>query len=323
MIASMRAMAIPSYGPVEQMKLVELPAPEPGPGRVRIRVHASAVNRADQKVATGASKILHGRNFPMVLGYDFSGVVDRVGAGVATLAEGDEIFGFLPYSGANKLGAFAEYTVSTASGLTRKPAGVSHAVAAAAATSGITALQSLRDLGRLPSGGRTLIIGASGGVGTLGIGVAMKLGAEVVAVCATQEVDFVRGLGADQVIDRKKGDPLQIAKGPFDVVFDAAAAASWSATRHLLGKGGVYVTTLPGPALVLHLGLSLFTATRAKMVIVKNRAEDLALLGRWLTEGMKVPIDSTVPVRDVVEGIRRMAAGDMRGRIGVDVIGGF
>jgi NADPH:quinone reductase len=319
----MRAMAIPSYGPVEQMKLVELPAPEPGSGQVRVKVHASAVNPSEEKVAIGAAKLLHGRNFPMVLGYDFSGVVDLVSADVVTVAKGDEVFGFLPYSGSNKLGAFAEYTVSTASGLTRKPPNISHAVAAAAATPAITALQSLRDLGRLPSGGRTLIIGASGGVGAMGVGVAKKLGGEVVAVCATHAVDFVRGLGADVVIDRKREDPLRAAKGPFDVVFDAAAVSSWTATRHLLGKGGVYVTTLPGPAIVLHLGLSLFTATRAKMVMVKNRADDLALLGRWLNEGLKVPIDSTVPVRDVVAGIKRLAAGEMRGRISVDVIGGF
>jgi NADPH:quinone reductase len=316
-------MAIPSYGPVEQMKLTELPTPEPGSGQVRVTVHASAVNPSEQKVATGSTKFLHGRNFPMVLGYDFSGVVDLVGPGVTTVAEGDEVFGFLPYSGSNELGAFAEYTVSTASGLTRKPPGVSHAVAAAAATPAITALQSLRDLGRLPSRGRTLIIGASGGVGALGVGVAKKLGAEVVAVCATHAVDFVKGLGAEAVIDRKKENPLKVAKGPFDVVFDAAAFSSWSATRHLLGKGGVYVTTLPGPAIVFHLGLSLLTAIRAKMVMVKNRADDLALLGRWLTEGLKVPIDSTVPVRDVVSGIKRLAAGQVRGRISVDVIGGF
>lgn len=319
----MRAMAIPSYGPVEQMKLVELPTPEPGPGHVRVRVHASAVNPSELKVATGEVKFLHGRTFPMVLGYDFSGVVDRVGAGVATVAEGDEVFGFLPYSGSNKLGAFAEYTVSAASGLARKPASASHAVAAAAATPAITALQSFRDLGRLPSGGRTLIIGASGGVGALAVGVAKKLGAEVVAVCATHAVDFVKELGAEVVIDRKKEDPLRVAKSPFDVVFDAAAVSSWSATRHLLGKGGVYVTTLPGPAIVFHLGLSLFTATRAKIVVVKSRTDDLALVGRWLTEGLKVPIDSTVPVRDVVAGIKRLAAGEMRGRISVDVIGGF
>src|ERR1035437_8464871 len=150
----MRAMAMPSYGPVEQMKLVELPTPEPRAGQVRVKAHAAAVNPSELKVATGSTKILHGRNFPMVLGYDFSGVVDLVGAGVATVAEGDEVFGFLPYSGSNKLGAFAEYTVSAASGLARKPASASHAVAAAAATPAITALQSLQDLGRLPSGGQ-------------------------------------------------------------------------------------------------------------------------------------------------------------------------
>jgi NADPH:quinone reductase-like Zn-dependent oxidoreductase len=319
----MRAMAIPSYGPVQRMKVIELPIPEPGPGQVRVKVHASAVNPSDEKVATGAAKFLHGRNFPMVLGYDFSGVVDRVGAGVTTVADGQEVFGFLPYSGSNKEGAFAEYTLSKVSGLSRKPGSVSHSLAAAAATPGITALQSLRDLGRLRSGGRALIIGASGGVGALAVGIAKKLGAEVVAVCATHAVDLVKGLGADIVIDRRKEDPLRVARGPFDVVFDAAAVSTWSATRHLLGKGGVYVTTLPGPAIVLHLGLSAFTSTRARMVMVKNKADDLELLGRWLTEGLKVPIDSTVPVREVVSGIERMAAGRMHGRVSVDVIGGF
>src|ERR1039458_5716352 len=143
----MRAMAIPSYGPVDQMKLIELPTPEPASHQVRVKVHASAVNPSEQKVATGSTKFLHGRNFPMVLGYDFSGVVDLVGAGVATVSQGDEVFGFLPYSGSNTLGAFAEYTASTTSGLIRKPASVPPPLAAAAATPAITALQSLRDLG--------------------------------------------------------------------------------------------------------------------------------------------------------------------------------
>ena len=319
----MHAIATDSYGPIEQLKRVELPTPAPAAGQVRVTVHASAVNPAELKVITGEVKFLHGREFPMVLGYDFSGVVDAVGAGVTSLAKGDEVFGFLAYGNATKRGAFAEYVVCPADSVAKKPAGVTHVVAAAAATPAITALQSLRDQGRLGRGGRVLIIGASGGVGSLGIGVAKKLGATVTAVCSTHAVEFVKGLGADTVVDRKKQDVLRDVEGPFDVVFDAAAAHSWGATRHLLAPGGTYVTTLPSGTMVLNMAMSLFTSTRVRFVIVKALAADLATLGAWLDEGMKVPVESTIPVRDVVEGIRRMAKGEMLGRIAVDVAGGF
>jgi NADPH:quinone reductase len=319
----MQAIASSSYGPVDQLKPTELPLPEPGDPEVRVKVHFSSVNPADYKVTTGTMKILHGRVFPMVVGYDFSGVVDKVGAGVTAVAVGDEVFGFLPYSGATRQGAYAEYVVCAATGLAKKPAGVTHRTAAAAATGGITTLQSLRDLGRLASGGHVLIVGAAGGVGAVGVGVARKLGARVTAVCSTHAVDFVTGLGADEVIDRKKQDPLTTATGPFDVVFDAAAAHSWGATRHLLKPGGTYVSTLPSAALFAHIVFSLVTATRVRFVMVKPVADDLVLLGRWLVEGLTVPVESTVPVRGVAAAMQRMMAGEVRGRIAVDVIGGF
>jgi NADPH:quinone reductase len=320
---SMRAISCPSYGPIEQLAQTELPVPEPGPGQVRVRVHASAINPADHKSVTGSVKILHGRSFPMVVGYDYSGVVDALGPGVTAWAPGDEVFGFLPYGGSTKSGAFAELLVASATAMAKKPAAISHGVAAAAATPALTALQAMLDAGRLGTGGRVLLIGASGGVGAVAIGVALKLGASVTAVCATHAVDFVTELGPDEVIDRSKQDPLKTARGPFDVVFDAAAAHGWSTTKQLLGPGGAYVTTLPSLAFFGHKLASLFSATRCSFIIVKPKASDLEQLARWLGEGLKVPIESTVPVREVKTALARMMKGQMRGRIVVQVEGGF
>jgi NADPH:quinone reductase-like Zn-dependent oxidoreductase len=259
----------------------------------------------------------------MVVGFDFSGVIDVLGKNVSGFEQGDEVFGHLPYGRATRLGAFAEFTLANATVLAKKPAGIVHTLAAASATAGLTALQSLRDIGKVVSGGRVLIIGASGGVGSVAVGVALKLGARVTAICATHAVDFVKELGAEEVIDRLKVSPLQTARGPFNVVFDTAAASSWKASRHLIEKGGAYVTTLPTLTFFRDMLLSLVTSTRARFVIVKPRAQDLDLLGSWLMQGLKVPIFQTVKIKDVAAGLKRLQAGAVRGRIAVDVAGGW
>jgi len=319
----MRALVSPAYGPLESLKIIDLPTPEPGPGQVRIRVLASALNPADFKSVTGEAKILHARIFPMVVGFDFSGVVDAMGKNVSGLKQGDEVFGHLPYGRATRLGAFAEYTLANANALAKKPAGISHAIAAASATAGLTSLQSLRDIGKLTSGGHVLIIGASGGVGSVAVGIAQKLGARVTAICATHAVNFVTDLGADEVIDRLKVAPMQTARGSFNVVFDTAAASSWKESRHLIGKGGAYVTTLPSIGFLWDKLCSIVTHSRAHFVIVKPRPQDLDLLGSWLSQGLKVPIFQTVKVKDVAAGLKRLQAGAVHGRIAVDVAGGW
>jgi NADPH:quinone reductase-like Zn-dependent oxidoreductase len=319
----MRALVSPAYGPLESMRIVDLPLPEPGPGQVRIRVQASALNPADFKSVTGEMKILHAGVFPMIVGFDFSGVVDVLGKNVSGLKQGDEVFGHLPYSRGTRFGTFAEYTLANATALAKKPAGISHTIAASSATAGLTALQSLRDIGKLASGGRVLVIGASGGVGSMAVGIAHKLGVRVTAICGTHAVDFVKELGADEVIDRLKVSPLQTVRGPFNVVFDTAAAFSWKTSRHLIGKGGTYVTTLPTMTFFRDMLLSIVTPTRARFIIVKPRAKDLDLLGIWFKQGLKVPIFQIVKVKDVAAGLKRLQAGAVHGRIAVDVAGGW
>jgi NADPH:quinone reductase-like Zn-dependent oxidoreductase len=272
----------------------------------------------------GQVKFLHGRKFPMVLGYDFSGVVDAAGEGQTRWKIGDPVFGFLPYGPTNDQGAFAEFLIAHEDRVGLKPASISHDQAAASATAALTALQGIRDKGKLPLvNSRVLITGASGAVGSTSILVAKKLGAHVTAVGSGLGLELARRLGADVFIDRKQGDVLEKADNSYDVIFDAAAAYRWSMWKTKLKPGGTFVTTLPSLTFAADKLASLFSSSSARSFIVRSRDKDLELLAKWLGEGLEVSIDSTLPVREVAKGILRYKKGDFVGRIVVDVANGF
>lgn len=318
----MKALAAPGYGPLERLALVEAPMPEPGRGEVRVRVVASALNPADYRVVLGTLKIVHARSLPLFVGYDFSGTVDAVGPSTKGFAPGDEVFGFLPYSPRNARGAFAEYVVARCNEIAKKPSRVPHAVAAAAATTGVTALQAIRDCGRAPKeGARVLVTGASGGVGSIAIGVARRLGARVAAVGSGAGLSLARRLGAEEVFDRTARRVPEDLEGLYDVVLDASAAYRWSSFRRVLAPGGAFVTTLPSAAFVVDKLHSLVSSTRVAFIAVKSRAEDLQVLGAWLDDGLEVPLSDTIPVRDVARGLARLQASG--GRFAVQVAGAF
>ena len=322
----MKAMAASAYGPLEGLKQMDLPLPTPGHGEVRVRVVASALNPADYKVLLGKMKLLHGRNRPLVVGYDFSGTVDAVGPDVSERSVGDEVFGFLPYGPFNKRGTFAEALIAKCDEIGVKPKGVPHEVAAASATTGLTAIQSIRDLGRLPAGGgQVLVTGVSGGVGSIAVGVAQKLNASVTAVGSGAGLDLARRLGAVKVLDRTQDELPGCMKsqldGQFDVVFDAAAAYRWRKWRGTLKTGGAFVTTLPSFTFAVDKAASLFARTRVHFVNVKSRPADLALLAGWLEQGLKVPLAATILVRDLAQGLAQLQKSG--GRISVRVMDGF
>jgi NADPH:quinone reductase-like Zn-dependent oxidoreductase len=318
----MKAMASPDYGPLETLALIDVPLPEPKKGEVRVRVAASALNPADYKVLLGTLKFLHARNRPLLVGYDFSGTVDAVGPGAGDVKVGDDVFGFLPYGPFNRRGAFAEALIARHDELAIKPKNVSHLVAAAAATTGLTAIQSLRDLGRLPArDGNVLITGVSGGVGSLSIGVARKLGATVTAVGSGKGLELATELGAATVLDRTARALPGDLPAQFDVVFDASAAYRWKQWRGTLKSGGTFVTTLPSLAFAADKIASLFSRSRVQFVNVKARAAELTLLATWLAEGLRVPLADTIPVRDVARGLTQLQKSG--GRVAVQVAGGF
>jgi NADPH:quinone reductase-like Zn-dependent oxidoreductase len=318
----MKAIAAPGYGPLERLAQIDAPLPTPRGGEVRVRVVASALNPADHKVILGTLKFLHARNRPLIVGYDFSGTIDAVGPSVTGVSVGDDVFGFLPYGPGNDRGAFAESLIAKSDEIAAKPKSVSHATAAAAATTGLTAIQAIRDLGRLPArDGQVLVTGVSGGVGSISVGIARKLNASVTAVGSGSGLDLARRLGATDVLDRTQRELPGDLRERFDVVFDAAAAYRWREWRTALKGGGAFVTTLPSLGFAVDKIVSLFSRTRVHFVNVKSRPADLRLLAQWLEEGLEVPLASTIPVREVAGGLAKLLKSG--GRIGVNVADGF
>jgi NADPH:quinone reductase-like Zn-dependent oxidoreductase len=188
----------------------------------------------------------------------------------------------------------------------------------------VTALQSLRDLGRLEAGQHVLVTGASGGVGSLGVAIAKRLGATVTAIGSGRGLELARRLGATHVVDRTRGDVFAAASGPFDVILDAAAAYSWRQWKSRLRPGGTFVTTLPSGRFVVDKLASLVSRSRTKFINVKARRADLELLASWLADGLEVPIDRVLPVRRVAEGLAALDGGSsVLGRIVIEVANGF
>ncbi|MHC5020937.1 MAG: NADP-dependent oxidoreductase [Planctomycetota bacterium] len=316
----MKAIGTNAPGALSSLQLLDVPEPAAGPGEVRVQVHASACNPADFKIVQrmAGAGFIHAKVLPLVPGCDFAGVLDHVGEGVADLAPGDAVYGHLPYRSANRQGAFAERITISAGEVGRVPKGVEHATAAAAATVGLTALQGLRDQGGLEGGGRVLVLGASGGVGSLAAGIAKRLGAHVTGVCSSYAVEFVRSLGADAVVDRTTADPLQHT-APFDVVFDTTGRYSYGACAKVLTPEGAFVTVLPTVGFLLGKIRTLFSRRRCRLVVVRSKRADLEQLGAWLADGLPVQIAECVPVRDVASALERLQAGGRPGKIAVEV----
>jgi NADPH:quinone reductase-like Zn-dependent oxidoreductase len=315
---TMRAFAASERGPIENCRVIDLPIPEPGPGEARVRIVSAALNPADAKTILGKTGMLHAKGFPLVMGYDLSGVVDAVGAGV-DLPVGAEVFGMLAYGRRTRFGSLAEYTILPAAWLAEKPAAIDHDTAAAVATAGLTALQALRGSGRMQAGDRVLVTGASGGVGALVIGVARALGGKADAITSHGGMDLARSLGAENVVDRADANFVEALKGPYAIVYDAAAAYSMRMFRHALTAGGTYITTLPTSAIVGDFLASPFLRRRVRMVMVKPSGTDLATLARFLCDGLKVPIASRVPLDQTATALSDFHRHGARGKIVVRV----
>ena len=296
------------------------PSRSPAPGQVVVEVVCSAVNPADLRVIAGGltGRLLHANTTPLVIGYDVAGTVVSVGTDVDDLSPGDAVWGHLPYSGDNAQGAFSERVTLPRDELARLPDGVGFPEAAATATVGLTALQALREHAGIGEGSRVLVIGAAGGVGSAAVGVAKRLGAEVVGVCSTRDVERVRALGADEVVDRSAGDPFA-TDARYDLVFDTPAVHSYGACARVLAPKGAYVTTLPSPGFVLGALRALLSPRRCSMVVVASRRADLEQLGEWMADGLEVPIDSRHPVKELGAALRRATERGRKGRVVVDV----
>jgi NADPH:quinone reductase-like Zn-dependent oxidoreductase len=321
----MKAIVRSAYGPPDRLELREVEQPEVADDGVLVRVRATSVNRGDWYGLTGRPYVVR----PMMgllkprsqlLGGDFAGTAEAVGKDVTDIAPGDEVFG-------GRDGAFAEYVCSR-NGVARKPANLSFEEAAAVPVAALTALQGLRDKGRLEPGQKVLINGASGGVGTFAVQIAKALGADVTAVCSTRNVEQAESLGADRVVDYSREDFTR-SRTRYDIVFDVAGSRSWSEVRRVLEPHGTLVMVgAPegdrwlGP--VSHLAkvrlASLRSDPKAVFFIAKFNKPDMDVL-RELVESRKVKpaIERRYELSEIADALRRMGEGHAQGKLVVTV----
>ena len=238
----MKAMLLMGHGGPEMMKYGDAPDPKAGPGEVVVDIHAASVNGADPKVRRGKGRYQLDR-FPHIMGRDFSGVVSAVGAGVTDLKIGDAVFGVLDVG---IEGTYAEKLPIVAALVAKKPASLSHAEAAALGLISLTALTAIEDTAHLKAGQTILIQGGAGGVAGFGVQLAKHIGATVISTASAGNLDYVRKLGADKVIDYNKEDFTSI--GPIcDVVFDTVGGAVRAGCYKVLKPGGKLVWIAPAP----------------------------------------------------------------------------
>jgi NADPH:quinone reductase-like Zn-dependent oxidoreductase len=331
--STMNAIVQVGYGPPERvLSMRAVDRPPIGDEDVLVRVRATSVNTPDWIAVTGVPYILRlqsGLRRPKtgVRGTDVAGVVEAVGTKVTDLEPGDEVFGSAWADRSATSGTFAEFTVVPASQLVAKPANVTFEEAAASVMSGITALIAMRDVGKVATGSHVLINGASGGVGTLAVQIAKALGAEVTGVSSTKNLEFVRSLGADHVIDYTRED-FTLGQTRYDVIFDNVMNHPPSITSKVLTPTGMLIPNSIGNSGGLMAGLlrGLRAAllgrgnTNVQFVKCEVNREHLNALATLLRSGeVKVSIDKTYPLSEAADAVAHMLGHHARGKVAITV----
>ena len=318
---TMRAIVQAGYGSAGVLHLAEIGRPAAGDGEVLLRVHAAGLDRGTWHLMAGQPYLIRlasGLRAPKnpVPGLDVAGTVVAAGADVTGFAVGEEAFGI-------GHGSFAESARARPGKLARKPASLTFARAAVVAVSWLTALQSLRDAGRLQPGQHVLITGASGGVGTYAVQLAKALGAQVTGVCSTAKTDLVASIGADHVLDYSRDD---FAAGPqrYDLILDIGGNAALARLRHALTPAGTLVLAggedggrWTGMSRQLRaLSRSPFTRQRLTTLISRHRRADLETLAQLIEAGQLTPvIGKTYPLHQAPDAMRHLQAGHARGKL--------
>ncbi len=320
---SMRAIVRDEYGPRDVLELRDIGRPEIGGNEVLVRVRAAGVDRGVWHVMTGLPYPIRLAGFGLrapknpVIGSDVAGVVEAVGEDVSRFQPGDEVFGV-------GKGSYAEYVCAREDKLAPKPANLTFEQAAAVAVSGLTALQGLRDQGKVRPMQEVLIIGASGGVGTFAVQIAKALGAEVTGVCSTSKAEMVRAIGADHVIDYTRDD---FAEGGqcYDVILDIGGNSSLSHLRRALAPRGALIIAggetdgrwLGGTDRQLRaLALSPFVGQKLGTFVASENHRDMVVLKDLIESGKVTPVvDRSYPLKEVPEAIRYLEEGHAQGKV--------
>jgi NADPH:quinone reductase-like Zn-dependent oxidoreductase len=312
----MKAIVQDRYGGPEALELAEIDRPPLGDRDALVRMHAASIHFGDQMIMRGKPKLFRpiygfGKPRSRVPGLDIAGTVEAVGTGVTRFGRGEEVFGTCT-------GALAEYVGTLEDKLDRKPSNLTFEQAAAVPTSGLAALHGIRDAGKVQPGRKVLINGASGGVGTFAVQIAKALGAEVTGVCSTGNVELVRALGADQVIDYTQEDFTQ--GGPrYDLILDNAGNHSLSALRRALAPTGRLIPNSGSAGLgtfITAFVSSPFLRQQGRPYLSVPKLKDLTFLKELIEAGKVTPaIDRTYPLSDAADAFRYLENGHARGKV--------
>ncbi|GLI02216.1 NADP-dependent oxidoreductase [Phytohabitans aurantiacus] len=306
---TMRAISQDAFGPPEVLKEVERPRPVPGMSEIVVRVHAAGVNPTDWKHRAGPPWLSE----PVpVLGWDVSGVVERVGRGVTLFKPGDEVFGMLPFPvGA---GAYAEYVKGTARSFARKPSNIDHVQAGALPLAALTAYQALVDTADLQPGQRVLIHAAAGGVGHLAVQIAKARGAYVIGTASAGKHDLLRQLGADELIDYRTTDFTEAVDG-IDVVLDALAGDVLTRSLDVVRKGGTVVSILSGDG-DADLKKAEERGVRLETMLVEADHAGMRAIAELAEQGrLRAHIDATFPLAEAAKAHARGETGRTTGKL--------
>jgi len=323
-----KAIVHTEYGPPDELQLKEVEKPVPKDNEVLIKIQATTVTSSDcnlrnltfaPKWSVLPMRMQFGLRKPKInrLGIDLAGEIEAVGKDVKRYKTGDQVFGRPDPA----FGAHAEYICIPENGvLTNKPANMTWEEAAPLPLAGGTALYFVRDLGKIQAGQKVLINGASGGIGTFALQLAKYYGAEVTGVCSTTNVEMVKSLGADKVIDYTRED---LAKGgeTYDVVFDAVGKISFSHCKDLLKEKGLYLNTLPTLAIILQtVWTSMIGGKKVKFGDALGKAENLVFLRELAEAGkLRTVIDRCYPLEQTAEAFRYVEKGHKKGNVVITV----
>jgi NADPH:quinone reductase-like Zn-dependent oxidoreductase len=308
----MHAVVAQGIGGPEVLRLQEVERPVPGLTDILVRVHAAGINPTDWKARASGGRQTSG-DFPVILGYDVAGVVEEVGGGVTWLRVGDEVLGMPKFPVLP--GGYAEYVVAPSRQFVRKPAALSFEQAAGLPLAALTAWQGLVDTGRLSAGQRVLVHAAAGGVGHLAVQIAKSLGAHVIGTASAPKHDFVRSLGADEVIDYRSVDFVDVLREqPVDVVFDPIAGDTSLRSVQVLKDGGILVSILSveddaaaeAKRRGIHAEFTLVEPDRLALTAITDLVEQ----GR-----LRVEVDSVFPLAEAADAHRRGETNQASGKI--------
>ena len=318
----MKAIVYEKFGPPEVLHVAEVEKPAAKDDEVLIRIYATTVAAEDP--GTRSSPGLNGLFKPKnpILGWYLAGEVEAVGQNVERFREGDPVYG----SAGSRLGTYAEYIcLPEDAALAIKPANLTYEEAAAIPNGALTALPFLRDRGQIQSGQKALINGASGTVGISGVQFAKYYGAEVTGVCSTSNLELVKSLGADHVIDYTQEDFTRNGK-IYDIIFDAVGKSSFADCKGSLRDGGVYLTTFPNPAALFgrifppKAGKKRASFAATGLRKGRDKAKDLEFIRELVEEGkIKAVIDRTYPMEEIVEAHRYVETGRKKGDVVITV----